>query len=172
MSHSIPRMTWRLCTSSSLARRYYTLNGSPACNSAPPMDPARRNAVAMEPARNNATATYPPAARRTAAGPATCPYALRARRPPARPSNVPVRATRPPAAHVRHARRPHAPRAQKSAATRKGQRRHEASRKQALEQTEEPVHEQRGHGGAHERSNAGHEQAVLPVVVSLVLDRK
>ena len=63
MSRSIPRMAWRLCTSSSLARRYYTLNGSPACNSAPPMNPARRNAAAMEPACNNAPATYPPAAR-------------------------------------------------------------------------------------------------------------
>lgn len=101
MSRSIPGMAWRLCTSSLLAQRYYTLNGSPACNNATTMDPARRNAAAMEPACNNAPATYPSAAR-TRNAPAGRPHAPRAGRP---------RATRLPAARTCHAPAParHAP---------------------------------------------------------------
>ena len=108
MSHSIPRMAWRLFTSSSLVRRCCTLNGSPACNSAPPMNPARRNAAAMEPARRNAPATRPPAARaprqraRTHNAPVGHPYASRTtpvgRWPPVRP-------TRPPATRVQQKKR-------------------------------------------------------------------
>lgn len=96
MSRSIPRMAWRLCTSSSLAQRYCTLNGSPACNIATTMDPARRNAAAMEPARNNAPATHPPAARQ----------------PPAHRPRPPARATYAPRtspAGRSHARTRHAP---------------------------------------------------------------
>ena len=39
-----------------------------------------------------------------------------------------------------------------------------------LEHAQEAVDEERGHHGAHERRDAGNEQAVLPVVVGLVRD--
>lgn len=102
MSRSIPRMAWRLCTSSSLAQLYCTPNGSPACNNAPPMNPTRRNAAAMEPMCNNAPARRPPATRtRNVPARATCPPS-RVTHAARRPS---TRATRPPVARTRHARR-------------------------------------------------------------------
>ncbi len=103
MSRSIPRMAWRLCTSSSLARRYCTLNGSPACNNATTMGPARRNAAAVEPARNNAAATYPPADR-TRNVPAGRPHIPRT--PADRTRNVPAGRTHAPRAGTPHARQP------------------------------------------------------------------